>query len=140
MTGLDEALEGWLKTVASIGDLTPVEQAKITTAGAKVFKEELAEVTRQKHYSKKKNLKYGHMADGLAVQSTNVDGRKNGVATVGWVNRYHAQNARRLNDGTKKYRADHFVTNVQNDSAVQTKVLLAEKEEYEKLIRKKGGE
>jgi len=56
------------------------------------------------------------------------------------VNRYHAQNARRLNDGTKKYRADHFVTNVQNDSAVQTKVLLAEKEEYEKLIRKKGGE
>lgn len=72
MTGLDEALEGWLKTVASIGDLTPAEQAKITTAGAKVFKEELAEVTRQKHYSKKKNLKYGHMADGLAVQSTNV--------------------------------------------------------------------
>lgn len=79
------------------------------------------------------------MADGLAVQSTNVDGRKNGVSTVGWVNRYHAQNARRLNDGTKKYRADHFVTNVQNDSAVQTKVLLAEKEEYEKLIRKKEG-
>ena len=140
MVSLEEALEGWLKTVASIGDLTPTEQAKITTAGAKVFKEELAEVTRQKHYSKKRNLKYGHMADGLAVQSTNVDGRKNGVSTVGWVNRYHAQNARRLNDGTKKYRADHFVTNVQNDSAVQTKVLLAEKEEYEKLIRKKGGE
>ena len=46
MTGLDEALEGWLKTVASIGDLTPAEQAKITTAGAKVFKEELAEITR----------------------------------------------------------------------------------------------
>lgn len=54
MTGLDEALEDWLKKVASIGDLTPAEQAKITTAGAKVFKEELAEVTRQKHYSKKK--------------------------------------------------------------------------------------
>lgn len=59
MTGLDEALEDWLKKVASIGDLTPAEQAKITTAGAKVFKEELAEVTRQKHYSNKKHLKYG---------------------------------------------------------------------------------
>ena len=79
------------------------------------------------------------MADGLSVQSTNADGRKNGVATVGWKNNYHAQNARRLNDGTKKYRADHFVTNVQNDSTVQKKVLLAEKAEYEKLIRKKGG-
>ncbi|ARU13855.1 tail component [Streptococcus phage P7573] len=139
MTGLDEALEGWLKTVSSIGNLTPSEQSKITNAGAKVFKKELEKVTREKHYSKKKDLKYGHMADGLAVQSTNVDGRKNGAATVGWVNRYHAQNARRLNDGTKKYRADHFVTNVQNDSAVRDKVLLAEKEEYEKLIRKKGG-
>ena len=139
MVGLDEALEGWLETVAAIGDLTPAEQAKITTAGAKVFQKELEDVTREKHYSKKKHLKYGHMADGLSVQSTNADGRKNGVATVGWKNNYHAQNARRLNDGTKKYRADHFVTNVQNDSAVQRKVLLAEKEEYEKLIRRKGG-
>lgn len=140
MVGLDEALESWLETVASIGDITPAEQAKITTAGAKVFQKELEEVTRQKYYSNKKDLKYGHMADGLSVQSTNADGRKNGVATVGWKNNYHAQNARRLNDGTKKYRADHFVTNVQNDSAVQKKVLLAEKAEYEKLIRKKGGQ
>lgn len=140
MTGLDEALEGWLKTVSSISDLTPAEQAKITSAGAKVFKEELEEVTREKHYSKKKNPKLGHMADGLAIQTTNVDGIKNGVSTVGWKNKYHAENARRLNDGTKKYRADHFVTNVQNDGTVQKKVLLAEKEEYEKLIRKKGGE
>lgn len=139
MVGLDKALEGWLETVASIGDLTPAEQAKITTAGAKVFQKELEDVTREKHYSNKKHLKYGHMADGLSVQSTNADGRKNGVASVGWKNNYHAQNARRLNDGTKKYRADHFVTNVQNDSAVQRKVLLAEKEEYEKLIRRKGG-
>ena len=36
-------------------------------------------------------------------------------------NRFHAQNARRLNDGTKKYKADHFVTKVQNDSTVQKK-------------------
>ena len=96
MVGLDKALEGWLETVASIGDLTPAEQAKITTAGAKVFQKELEEVTREKHYSNKKHLKYGHMADGLSVQSTNADGRKNGVATVGWKNNYHAQNARRL--------------------------------------------
>ena len=51
MVGLDKALEGWLETVASISDLTPAEQAKITTAGAKVFQKELEEVTREKHYS-----------------------------------------------------------------------------------------
>ena len=60
MTGLDEALEGWLKTVASIGDLTPAEQAKITTAGAKVFKEELAEVTRQKLLKEEKFEVWSH--------------------------------------------------------------------------------
>ena len=63
---------------------------------------------------------------------------KNGKSTVGWENRYHAQNARRLNDGTKKYDADYFVTKVHNDSTVQKKVLLAEKVEYEKIMRKKG--
>lgn len=119
--------------------MTPAEQSKITIAGAKVFKKELEEVTREKHYSRKKNPKFGHMADGLAIQSTNADGRKNGLSTVGWKNNYHAQNARRLNDGTKKYRADHFVTNVQNDSNIQKKVLLAEKEEYERIIRRKVG-
>ena len=78
------------------------------------------------------------MADSLTVQTSGVDGKKNGKSTVGWENRYHAQNARRLNDGTKKYQADHFVTNVQNSSEVREKVLLAEKEKYEEIMRKKG--
>ncbi|WP_270336191.1 HK97-gp10 family putative phage morphogenesis protein [Streptococcus macedonicus] len=140
MVELDQALEEWLETVQNVGNLSLAEQSRITKAGADVFKDELAKATKEKHYSNHKDPKYGHMADSLSVQKTGVDGTKNGKATVGWKNRFHAQNARRLNDGTKKYRADHFVTNVQNDSAVQTKVLLAEKEEYEKLIRKKGGE
>nr|DAW46513.1 MAG TPA: type I neck protein [Caudoviricetes sp.] len=138
MVELDQALEEWLKTVQEIGDLSLAEQSKITQAGAEVFKDELAKATKEKHYSNHKDPKYGHMADSLSVQRTGVDGRKNGKSTVGWKNRFHAQNARRLNDGTKKYRADHFVTKVQNDSAVQKKVLLAEKAEYDKIIRKKG--
>lgn len=138
MVELDQALEEWLKTVQEIGDLSLAEQSKITQAGAEVFKDELAKATKEKHYSNHKDPKYGHMADSLSVQKTGVDGRRNGKSTVGWKNRFHAQNARRLNDGTKKYRADHFVTKVQNDSAVQKKVLLAEKAEYDKIIHKKG--
>lgn len=138
MVELDQALEEWLKTVQEIGDLSLAEQSKITQAGAEVFKDELAKATKEKHYSNHKDPKYGHMADSLSVQKTSVDGQKNGKSTVGWKNRFHAQNARRLNDGTKKYKADHFVTKVQNDSAVQKKVLLAEKAEYDKIMRRKG--
>ena len=138
MVGLDKALEEWLETVQEIGNLSLAEQSRITEAGAEVFKDELAKATKEKHYSNHKDLKYGHMADGLSVQKTGVDGTKNGKAIVGWANNFHAQNARRLNDGTKKYRADHFVTKVQNDSAVQKKVLLAEQAEYKKIMREKG--
>lgn len=138
MVGLDKALEEWLETVQNVGNLSFAEQSRITEAGAEVFKEELAKVTKEKHYSKHEDPKYGHMADSLSIQKTGVDGRKNGKSTVGWENRYHAQNARRLNDGTKKYQADHFVTKVQNDSAVQKKVLLAEQAEYKKIMQKKG--
>ena len=118
MVELDQALEEWLKTVREIGNLSLAEQSRITNAGAEVFKDELAKATKEKHYSNHKDPKYGHMADSLSVQKTGVDGAKNGKATVGWKNRFHAQNARRLNDGTKKYRADHFVTKVQNNSTV----------------------
>ena len=138
MVELDKALEEWLETVSNLGNLSFAEQSRITQAGAEVFKDELAKVTKEKHYSNHEDPKYGHMADSLSIQKTGVDGRKNGKSTVGWENRYHAQNARRLNDGTKKYQADHFVTKVQNDSTVQKKVLLAEKAEYEKIMRKKG--
>lgn len=138
MVGLDKALEEWLGTVQNIGNLSLAEQSRITQAGAEVFKDELAKVTKEKHYSNHKKPKYGHMADSLSIQKTSVDGKRNGKSTVGWENSYHAQNARRLNDGTKKYQADHFVTKVQNDSTVQKKVLLAEKAEYDKIMRKKG--
>lgn len=138
MVGLDKALEEWLGTVQNIGNLSLAEQSRITQAGAEVFKDELAKVTKEKHYSNHKDPKYGHMADSLSIQKTSVDGQRNGKSTVGWENSYHAQNARRLNDGTKKYQADHFVTKVQNDSTVQKKVLLAEKAEYDKIMRRKG--
>lgn len=140
MVELDKALEEWLNTVQEIGNLSLAEQSRITKAGAEVFKDELAKVTKAKHYSNKKDPKFGHMADSISIQKTGVDGEKNGKATVGWTNKYHAQNARRLNDGTKKYQADHFVTKVQNDSAVQKNVLLAEKAEYDKIMQKKGAE
>lgn len=134
----EKEINNWLNTVQDISDLSLSEKEEITNEGAKVFQKELEEVTREKHYSNKKDLKYGHMADGLSIQFTNADGRKNGVAIVGWKNNYHAENARRLNDGTKKIKADHFVTNLQNSDEVKQKVFKAEKEIYDQIIERRG--
>ncbi len=139
MADFAEELTEWLETVKTLANLTPKEQAQITKAGAEVFRDALEEETKRKHYSNHKDLKYGHMADNIAVQAKDIDGIANGKSSVGWDNPYHANNARRLNDGTKKYTADHFVTNVQNDNSVQERVLLAEKKEYDKIIKKRGG-
>ena len=137
MADMVAELESWLKQVENIANLTPKEQAKITKAGAEVFREYLEEETRKKHYSSHKDPVYGHMADHVTVQAKDVDGRETGKSTAGWDNFYHANNARRLNDGTKKYTADHFVTNLQNSDEVKEAVLLAEKAEYDKIIKRK---
>lgn len=138
MADFASALEEWVKTVQNMVELTPKEQAEITKAGAEEFKKRLESETRQRHYSSHKDPVYGHMADGLTLQTKNVDGIVDGKSTVGWENAFHATNARRLNDGTKKYKADHFVTNVQNSAETQEAVLLAEKAEYDRLMKKKG--
>lgn len=138
MVGMEQALQDWLNQVSYLSNLSINEQTKITSAGAKVYKDELEKATREKHYSKHDDKVYGHMADGIVIQKSNVDGMKIGVSTVGWPNSFHATNARRLNDGTKNYTADHFVTNVQQSQDVLQKVLLAEKAEYDKIIGKRG--
>ena len=138
MVGMEQALQDWLNQVSYLSNLSIDEQTKITSAGAKVYKDELEQATREKHYSKHDDKVYGHMADGIVIQKSNVDGMKIGTSTVGWPNSFHATNARRLNDGTKKYTADHFVTNVQQSQDVLQKVLLAEKAAYDKIIGKRG--
>ena len=43
-----------------------------------------------------------------------------------------------LNDGTKKIKADHFVTNLQNSDEVKQKVFKAEKEIYDQIIERRS--
>lgn len=92
------------------------KQEVANMAGAEVYKERLTAVTRSKHYSHKKDPKYGHMADHISASTKNVDGIEDGTATVGWANRYHAMNAMRLNDGTVHIKADHFVDTTREES------------------------
>nr|WP_065868604.1 HK97-gp10 family putative phage morphogenesis protein [Streptococcus mutans] len=131
----EKEINNWLNTVQNISDLSLSEKEKITSAGAEVFRERLEKETREKHYSKHKDPICGHMADNITVQTK---GNNGGVATVGWENHYHANNAMFLNDGTKKIKADHFVTNLQNSDEVKQKVFEAEKEIYDQIIERRG--
>lgn len=135
MAGLDDALNDWLKNVESAQKLSIAEQAKITKAGADVLQKKIADETKSKHYSKKKRPANGHMADSVIVLNTDVDGTKTGVSTVGF-DKYHAGNARRLNDGTKRIKADHFIDNAR-DAAVD-EVMTAEHKAYQEILKRKG--
>ena len=127
-----DQLASWLKDVHK---LVPdeAEQEKITEAGAKKLADNLTEVTRKKHYSSHKDEKYGHMADNISYQSTDIDGEHDGSSIVGWTNKFHDMNAMWLNDGTKHIKADHFVDENLADS--QDDVFNAMLNEY-----KKGGD
>lgn len=96
---------------------TIAQQRKATRAGAAVFAKKLAEVTKAKHYSNKKDAKYGHMADHVSFVDKNADNEIDGSSTVGWSNQYHAMNAMRLNDGTVHIKADHFIDQARQDYA-----------------------
>ncbi|HJE97271.1 MAG TPA: HK97 gp10 family phage protein [Ligilactobacillus acidipiscis] len=131
---LTDGLEKWLNNVEEVAKLSTQERAEITDAGAQIYKNKLEAVTNAKHRSNHNDQKYGHMADNITSNKTNIDGQQDGTSTVGWNNPYHAANARRLNNGTKKYKADHFVTNAQEDSI--NEVLAAEAKVYQQKIRK----
>ncbi|MCC6117646.1 HK97 gp10 family phage protein [Lactiplantibacillus plantarum] len=122
-------LASWLKDVHKLVP-NEAEQERITKAGAKKLADNLTEVTRKKHYSSHKDKKYGHMADNISYQSTDIDGEHDGSSIVGWTNKFHDMNARRLNDGTKHIKADHFVDENLADS--QDDVFNAMLDEYKK--------
>lgn len=136
---MDDFLEMWLKKVKKISsELTPKQQSKITKAGADVYMSKLRDVTNAKHRSSHNDKVFGHAADHITDQARNVDGKATGVSSIGWDNPYHAMNMMRINDGTRKLKADHFITNLQQSEEVRNDVLKAESAEYQKLIQKEG--
>lgn len=124
---LDVQLDNWFKDVSDKMPSTN-EQAQITEAGAKVFAEHL-KIETDKHRSKHNDTKYGHLADNVAMQNSDIDGEKNGNSTVGFGKKAFV--ARFLNDGTVKMKPTHFVDNVRRES--QPEIFAAQKKKYEEL-------
>ena len=124
---LDEQLNGWLKKVTQKIPSTE-DTARITEAGAKVLSTHLKNEA-EKHRTKRNDVKFGHLADNLIVQDTDIDGEKNGNSVVGFSKKAFV--ARFLNDGTVKMKATHFVDNARRDA--QDAVFEAEQAEYERI-------
>ena len=127
MASFEKQLNDYRKQLTKLVPNTE-QKRKANKAGAEVYQKRLAEVTKAKHYSNKKDEKYGHVADHIEISDKNSDGVADGSATVGWQNRYHAMNAMRLNDGTVHIKADHFVDLTREESndavvAAQAKAL-----------------
>lgn len=132
---LDTLLQNWLDSVSSIVDLTLREKEEITRAGAKVFSDELIEVTRREHTSTRKYKLKKHLYQSVGIGKSK---NRNGTHIVGFKEEdKNAYIARFVNDGTKRQRATHFITNLQNSKEVQAKVFEAEKRTYDKIIERK---
>lgn len=143
--GLDDALTGWLKSVENTQNLTVADKTAVNLAGAEVFQKALTDETREKHYSSHKNEKNGHAADHITKWVGQKGNRKadtdfSGVVTVGWDNRWHAMNMLRVNDGTRKMRGDHFITNLRADPGLRKQILEAEQKAYNDIANKKKNE
>lgn len=135
-------------------NLTVEDKAKITKAGAKVFKVSLEEVTKAKHYRHRRTGNDPHLADSVIIQNTNVDNMKNGASVVGWdytksrqghliengtkFPMYTSTGARYKKGGQVVINGDHFVEGVRNDPQVMAKVLEAEAAVMKQIIEKRN--
>lgn len=147
--GLDDALSKWLKSVETTQNLTVADKTAVNLAGAEVFQKALTDETRDKHYSSHKNEKAGHAADHITKWTGNKTSKRaadtdfSGVVTVGWDNKWHAMNMMRVNDGTRKMKGDHFITNLRANSSLRETILEAEQKKYKEIMdrkRSQGGD
>lgn len=137
MEKLDDVLLEWYRSTAAKYKLSITDQKEINEAGAKVLAKRLEEVTRDKHYSKRKHKV--HLADTVGYVPNNVDGEDDGSYTVGFLKKSGYDNgyiAKFLNDGTIYIPADHFVDNVRTEMAPA--VQEAQARAYKKLLEKRG--
>lgn len=130
MVSMAEQLDDYLEKIKR---LVPkrTETILITKAGADVLQKELANKTKQLHYTNRiASEKDPHLADSVLVSMTNVDGDVDGTSTVGWVKK-KAVIARWLNDGTVYITGDHFVEKAREET--RSDILKAEYIKWKEL-------
>lgn len=162
MATFEEAMQLLVDEAEAVStNMTVEDRMEITRAGAKVFQEALSAMVRNKHYRDKKTGEDPHLADGVVIKNSNVDGIKDGTSVVGW-ERDTAKGTRTvgyianiINNGSKipqfttrhrKYKhpgavavkADHFIEETRENPAVQAAILVYESEAMKKIIERRN--
>lgn len=135
-------------------NLSVDDKAKITKAGADVFAEGLAKVTKDKHFRSRATGENPHLADSILVQNKNINNLKTGDSTVGW-DYTKSKVGHLIEGGTRfpmyskkgtKYRkggqvavtADPFVSTYRESPEAQKAVLEAEAQAFSEIVKKRG--
>nr|WP_242328030.1 HK97 gp10 family phage protein [Lactococcus lactis] len=165
MVTFEEALKRVVDEAEAVSTKMSVEdKARITKAGAKVFKEVLQAEVKKRHYRDRKTGEDPHLADGIVIKNKNIDGVKDGTSTVGWEKsttkgtRTKGYIAHIINDGSRfpqfttasgrKYkkagevavRADHFIEETRNNPAVKKAILEAEAKALRRIVNRRNKE
>ncbi|MDH5099753.1 hypothetical protein OQI87_01005 [Lactobacillus kefiranofaciens] len=151
MADLGKQLDDWYNSITRVAHLTPMEQGKITGAGARAFAEalKLSTPVSSENYSSgrsvghnnalhgKKARKTKHLQDSITYKpGFTSDGLLSGDTSVGFEDKYQAMVARFVNNGTagmspKEVKNMHFIENAQNEA--KNEMLRAEAEKYKEV-------
>lgn len=131
MDPLEAQMQYFVDQAAKVAVPDQETKKKMTEAGAKVLTDALKEVAP---VSKRKEEKYGHLKDNIAMDNKDIDGTDNGNAVVGFHKKAYI--ARFLNDGTIKMSGTHWVDKTRRD--VSDKVFEAEHKVLDE--QQKGGD
>lgn len=151
---LEQALQQIVDQAKEVSTELPIkDKAKITKAGAKVFKRELEQTYHNKHYRNRKTGENPHLADTVLMQNTNIDGRRTGNSTVGWGKDkayianflengtryplYTSKGHAHKNGGEVAINGDKTIDKLRHDPRVRQMIAEAEAKEYRKIVNKK---
>jgi len=163
MAGFEEELLSLVDQMNATVDLSIEEKEAIAKAGADVFKRDLENTVKSRHYRIRKTGRNPHLAKSIRIKSGNRDGKRYGAVTVGWNNR-KAHIANMIEGGTRvpmvkrappnkkgkpivKYRLakggqvavrrDPFVSEVQSDPATNKNMVEKMSGIYHEIVQKR---
>ena len=108
--------------------LTTEQKDKMTYAGAKKFAKLASEEAKKHHYGKHSGE---HMADAIKAKRGDVDGNRDGTATVGFDRRFASYLAMWTNWGTVKMKGDDWLDKLRDDAKTREEVL----REQERILK-----
>lgn len=163
MATFEEVMQSIVDEAEAISTKMSVEdKAKITKAGAKIFRQALESEVRNRHYRHRDTGEDPHLADGIVLKNRNIDNVKDGTSVVGWeritAKGTHTKGyiANIINNGSRfpqfttrsgrKYKrpgevavkADHFIEETRANPVVRAGILKAEAEAMRRIINQRN--